>query len=62
MAGIAGPGERQQRRAEGRDSMSYGLAGTLGPAAVAALAAVVPLTLPSEETPAREERRRSARS
>jgi predicted MFS family arabinose efflux permease len=40
VAGIAGPGERRQRRAEGWDSVSYGLAGTLGPAAVAAFAAV----------------------
>jgi MFS family permease len=39
VAGIAGAGERRQRRAEGWDSVSYGLAGTLGPAAVAALAA-----------------------
>jgi MFS family permease len=40
VAAIAGPGERRQRRAEGWDSVSYGLAGTLGPAAVAGLAAV----------------------
>jgi hypothetical protein len=40
VAGIAGPGDRRQRRAEGWDSVSYGLAGTLGPAAVAGFAAV----------------------
>ncbi|TDV41883.1 putative MFS family arabinose efflux permease [Actinophytocola oryzae] len=40
VAGIAGPGEREQRRAEGWDSVSYGLSGTLGPAAVAGFAAV----------------------
>ncbi len=38
VAGIAGPDERAQRRGEGWDSVSYGIAGTVGPAAVAAFA------------------------
>jgi len=40
VAGIAGPADKQQRRGEGWDAVSYGLAGTFGPAAVAALAAL----------------------
>jgi hypothetical protein len=40
LAGIAGAGTRPQRRAEGWDAISYGLAGTAGPAAVAGLAAL----------------------
>jgi predicted MFS family arabinose efflux permease len=40
VAGIAGDGEKRQRRGEGWDSVSYGLAGTLGPAAVAGFAAL----------------------
>jgi len=40
LAGLAGSGDRAKRRAEGWDAVSYGLAGTLGPAVVAALAAV----------------------
>jgi hypothetical protein len=38
LAGLAGSGDRAKRRAEGWDAVSYGLAGTLGPAVVAALA------------------------
>jgi hypothetical protein len=40
LAGIAGARPRAQRRAEGWDAVSYGLAGTAGPAAVAGLAAL----------------------
>ena len=40
LAGLAGSGDRAKRRAEGWDAVSYGLAGTLGPAVVAALAAM----------------------
>jgi MFS family permease len=40
VAGIVGDGEKRQRRGEGWDSVSYGLAGTLGPAAVAGIAAL----------------------
>ena len=40
VAGLCGPDQRAQRRGEGWDAVSYGLAGTLGPAAVAGLAAV----------------------
>jgi predicted MFS family arabinose efflux permease len=40
VAGIAGDGEKRQRRGEGWDSVSYGMAGTLGPAAVAGFAAL----------------------
>jgi hypothetical protein len=40
LAGLAGPQPRAQRRAEGWDAVSYGLAGTAGPAAVAGLAAL----------------------
>jgi MFS family permease len=40
LAGIAGPQPHAQRRAEGWDAVSYGLAGTAGPAAVAGLAAL----------------------
>jgi hypothetical protein len=39
LAGIAGASERARRRAEGWDAVSYGLAGTAGPATVALLAA-----------------------
>jgi predicted MFS family arabinose efflux permease len=40
VAGLCGPDPRAQRRGEGWDAVSYGLAGTLGPAAVAGLAAL----------------------
>ncbi len=40
LAALAPDGERAQRRAQGLDSLSYGLGGTAGPAMVAALAAV----------------------
>src|SRR4051794_8887287 len=40
LAGIAGAGERAQRRAQGWDAVTYGVGGTAGPAAVAALSAV----------------------
>jgi hypothetical protein len=40
LAGIAGPGERAQRRAQGLDAVTYGLGGTVGPGVVAGLAAV----------------------
>jgi hypothetical protein len=40
LAGIAGAQPRAQRRAEGWDAVSYGLAGAAGPAAVAGLAAL----------------------
>jgi hypothetical protein len=40
LAGIAGPGERAQRRAQGWDAVTYGVGGTAGPAAVAALSAL----------------------
>ena len=36
---LVGPDERRQRRAEGWDAVTYGVGGSLGPAAVAALAA-----------------------
>jgi MFS family permease len=39
LAGITDAGSRAQRRAEGWDAVSYGLAGTAGPAAIAGLAA-----------------------
>jgi len=38
LDGLAGPGERQQRRAQGWDAASYGLGGTAGPALVSGLA------------------------
>ncbi|HST85616.1 MAG TPA: hypothetical protein VLL08_28010 [Kineosporiaceae bacterium] len=40
LAGIAGPGERAQRRAQGWDAVTYGVGGTAGPAVVAASSAV----------------------
>jgi hypothetical protein len=40
LAGIAGPDERAQRRAQGWDAVTYGVGGTAGPAAVAASSAV----------------------
>jgi len=40
LAGIAGPDERGQRRAQGWDAVTYGVGGTAGPALVAALSAV----------------------
>ncbi len=40
LAGIAGSRPRAQRRAEGWDSVTYGLGGTAGPAAIAGVAAV----------------------
>jgi MFS family permease len=40
LAGIVGPGEREQRRAQGWDAMTYGLGGTVGPAVVAGLSSV----------------------
>ncbi|UYQ77279.1 YbfB/YjiJ family MFS transporter [Glutamicibacter sp. JL.03c] len=39
LPSIAGPSQRSQRRAQGWDVASYGLSGTLGPAAVAWIAA-----------------------
>lgn len=39
LPAIAGPGQRSQRRAQSWDVASYGLSGTLGPAAVAWIAA-----------------------
>lgn len=39
LAGLAGPDEVAQRRAQGLDAVSYGIGGSAGPAAVAALAA-----------------------
>jgi MFS family permease len=39
LPSIAGPEQRSQRRAQGWDVVSYGLSGTLGPAAVAWIAA-----------------------
>lgn len=39
LPSIAGPGQRSQRRAQSWDIASYGLSGTLGPAAVAWIAA-----------------------
>ena len=45
LPAIAGPGQRSQRRAQSWDVASYGLSGTLGPAAVAWIAATAdPLT------------------
>ncbi|WP_246019076.1 MFS transporter [Arthrobacter crusticola] len=45
LPAIAGPAQRSQRRAQSWDVASYGLAGTLGPAAVAWIAAAAdPLT------------------
>jgi hypothetical protein len=45
LAGIAGNRSQAQRRAEGWDSVSYGIGGAAGPAGVAALAALAgPLT------------------
>jgi predicted MFS family arabinose efflux permease len=41
LGGIVGGGERTQRRADGWDAISYGVAGTAGPAAVALLATLV---------------------
>ncbi|MBY8881157.1 MFS transporter [Actinacidiphila acidipaludis] len=40
LAALAGGGEHAQRRAQGWDSTTYGLGGTLGPAAVAGTAAL----------------------
>jgi MFS family permease len=40
LAGLVAPDERAQRRAQGWDALSYGVAGSAGPAAVAGLAAV----------------------
>jgi MFS family permease len=40
LAGIAGADDHSQRRAEGWDAVSYGIAGTAGPALVATLAAL----------------------
>ncbi len=45
VAGIAGPTDKQRRRGEGWDAVSYGLAWTFGPAAVAGLAAVTSATV-----------------
>ena len=39
LAGIAGPDERAQRRAQGLDALTYGIGGTAGPAVVAGLSA-----------------------
>lgn len=45
LPSIAGPGQRSQRRAQSWDVATYGLSGTLGPAAVAWIAATTdPLT------------------
>ncbi len=45
LSGIAAPDAASQRRAQGWDSVTYGLGGILGPAAVAGLAALAaPLT------------------
>ncbi|MEF3120364.1 MFS transporter [Kocuria flava] len=45
LPAIAGPAQRSQRRAQSWDVASYGISGTLGPAAVAAIAATAdPLT------------------
>jgi MFS family permease len=41
LAALAPPGEKAQRRAQGLDALSYGIGGTAGPAAVAALASLV---------------------
>lgn len=38
LTGIAGPGDRAQRRAQGWDTLTYSVGGTGGPAVVAALA------------------------
>jgi MFS family permease len=40
LSELVGAGERAQRRAQGWDSVSYGIGGSAGPAVVAALAAV----------------------
>ena len=40
LSALAPPSERAQRRAQGMDSVSYGLGGTAGPATVAGLAAL----------------------
>jgi hypothetical protein len=40
LAALAPPDEHAQRRAQGLDSLSYGVRGTVGPAAVASLAAL----------------------
>jgi predicted MFS family arabinose efflux permease len=40
LAGLVPAGEKAQRRAQGLDSLSYGIGGTAGPAAVAALASL----------------------
>ncbi len=40
LPAIAGPGTREQRRAQGLDALTYGVGGTLGPIAVAGLSAV----------------------
>jgi MFS family permease len=40
LAALVGPDQRSQRRAQGWDSVSYGIGGSAGPAAVAALATV----------------------
>lgn len=39
LPAIAGPGRRSQRRAQGWDIATYGIAGTIGPSVVAAVAA-----------------------
>jgi hypothetical protein len=45
LAALPAPGERAQRRAQGWDAVTYGVSGTVGPGAVAALAGLVgPLT------------------
>lgn len=40
LAGLVGPNERRQRKAEGWDAATYGLANIVGPATVAGVAAV----------------------
>src|SRR5690349_5177586 len=40
LAALAPPQEKAQRRAQGLDALSYGIGGTAGPAAVAALASI----------------------
>jgi hypothetical protein len=40
LAGLVGPDEHAQRRAQGWDAVTYGIGGSAGPAAVAGLAAV----------------------
>ncbi|MEU4220205.1 MFS transporter [Actinoplanes sp. NPDC026623] len=41
LAALVAPGDKAQRRAQGMDSLSYGIGGTAGPAAVAALVSLV---------------------